>query len=71
MKKYLVIPGWITSKSDGDRHYISANKLIRLYGVDRRECVVFQDGERGFCDSLIKLEPDYNGDYNINQIVNG
>lgn len=31
--KYLINPGWIRSRSDGDLHYIDARALVRLYGV--------------------------------------
>lgn len=38
--KYIVVPGWITSTNDGQRHYISAYKLIDLYGVKESECII-------------------------------
>lgn len=31
--RYVLYPGFIISK-DGDEHYISASRLVRLYGVD-------------------------------------
>jgi hypothetical protein len=43
VKKYLVRPGHVTSFEDGDRHWISAPALIRLYNVDPHECVI--DGQ--------------------------
>lgn len=33
-KKYIVFPGYI------GKHYISAKRLIQLYGVDWKACVV-------------------------------
>jgi hypothetical protein len=42
--RYVLHPGWVTSVNDGDKHYISANKLMRLYGLDRdqrRRSVVY------------------------------
>lgn len=38
--KYIIVPGWITSTTDGQRHYISAYKLIDLYKVKESECVI-------------------------------
>lgn len=38
--KYALHPGPVTSKRDGDRHFIDAHQLARLYGVSPRECVV-------------------------------
>lgn len=57
--KYHVVPGWVTSKYDGDRHFISAHELIRLYEVDPRECT--RDPIKGL--GLIRLTPRYHGDY--------
>lgn len=72
-KKYLVCPRMITSKNDNDRHYISAPRLMELYGVSPSECLVMPDYhpnspewhqyERGDFDDLIRLSPRYNGDY--------
>jgi len=59
-KKYRVLPGYIKSKNDGDRHYISAGRLMLLYGVSSAECVI---GYNGGVDGLIVLKPLYNGNY--------
>ena len=57
--KYLLCPGEIRSKNDGDFHYISAGRLIALYGVKASECTTDYRG----LDGLIPLEPRYQGDY--------
>ena len=69
MIKYLICPGMVTSKTDGDRHYITANQLISLYRVKRSECVVMPKNNRGYIpdDELIRLSPDYNGRYIVPQ----
>jgi len=77
MIKYLVIPDWVVSKNDGQLHYINADKLIKLYGVDRKECKILGDNKPD-CQSriynrilfdqykdLIKLTPRYDGDYKL------
>lgn len=70
--KYVVIGGWITSKNDGDRHYINARKLCGLYGVDPMECMLYEEREHqrikvGFLgESLLVLRPRYDGNYILN-----
>lgn len=62
MKKYAVHPGWMYSKNDRDKHYISAPQLIALYGVDPRECAVW-DRRWMKDEGFIHLYPDYHGNY--------
>lgn len=48
-KKYAVVPGWITSVNDGQRHWIGFGALTWLYGVNPAECVKVDDEtERGW-----------------------
>ena len=68
-KKYILMPGYITSKNDGDVHFINSHQLIKLYGVKREECI-FGDNlkngvNRGFIqpNNLIILSPRYDGNY--------
>lgn len=63
--KYLVIPGNVLSMSDGDTHYVTADRLIQLYGVDRSLCVVWPNDDRGWKapSNLIHLLPLYHGNY--------
>jgi hypothetical protein len=44
--KYAICPGWITSRNDGNRHFIGFANLVKLYGVDLAECVLVTDGQR-------------------------
>lgn len=65
-KKYLVVPGYTISRNDGDRHYISAPALMRLYGVSPLECVVLSLSDRRLADqNLIVLRPRYDGIYEL------
>lgn len=64
MKKYLLHPGYVISKTDGDRHYITSENLMRLYNVRPHECVTYiplrpYPNE----DKLIDLYPVANGVY--------
>ena len=64
MKRFLVCPGYVHSRNDGDRHWISADRLIDLYGVDPRECVIANRGLTWADEkSLIRLTPRYSGHY--------
>lgn len=68
MKKYLVIPGYVDSKN-GERHFISARKLIWLYGVDPKDCIVkhFENSMQEIRSDLIILQPDYSGNYSLDR----
>lgn len=37
--KYALHPGYVKSMNDGDDHYISFEKLRRLYGLNSEECI--------------------------------
>ena len=71
MKRYIVIPGYVKSKTDGDFHYISSDKLIRLFKVKPDECYLMnlEDYERRKHMNQLKdlkvLSPQYDGDYSL------
>lgn len=76
MKKYICYGGYVTSKNDGDFHYVSANKLAILYRINPRECIMvdystdenwYRLFSKDFLDSLIPLYPKYDGNYLILQ----
>ena len=62
-KKYMLCPGYIISKNDGQRHYISPADLVRLYGANPAECVIFGNVPESDHHKYIKLVPKRNGDY--------
>ena len=41
--KYAIHPGYILSKNDGDKHYITFASLVRLYDVDPRDAYLWDD----------------------------
>lgn len=64
--KYVVVPGEVTSKKDGQRHFVRAGQLMQLYGVNPKECVVISEDEyyrRGDMDGMTVLRPRYDGHY--------
>ena len=71
MKKYLVIPGHVFSQNDDQQHYIGAGQLMRLYGVDPKECIIIDTVgllrglETGFYGNMPQLVPRPNGDYRL------
>lgn len=64
MKKYLLHPGYVISKTDGDRHYITSQMLMELYNVPPKECVTWNP-YRPYPnqDKLIDLYPMASGKY--------
>lgn len=81
--RYLLCPGSVISRTDGDRHHITAVQLARLYGVSMDDCIVLSSdwsgpsGERrrnelrARADSgdLIALHPRYDGNYSLPEPV--
>lgn len=69
MIKYLVLPGHITSRTDGDRNFISGAQLIKLYNVDSQECIIVNGPDDWIKlvdldqSKLIRLYPRNDGDY--------
>lgn len=69
MKKYLVLPGVVTSRTDGDCHLVTDRQLIDLYGVHKDECEIYSPSKRGDRPDhvryagLIVLHPRYDGVY--------
>lgn len=64
--KYVVQGGNVVSRNDGQTHYISPHKLIKLYGVNPKECIIIPD-KTGYLrqPGQIYLGPKYSGDYSI------
>ena len=71
MKKYIVIGGYVQSKSDGDRYYINAIRLCELYKVNPMECYLLESKDPAYemrqkgLPDLSVLRPSYSGDYSL------
>ena len=62
--KFAIHPGWVTSLSDGDRHYIGVSALVRLYGLKSGEWIPWNENKRGLdSDLYIHLYPRIDGKY--------
>lgn len=68
-KKYLLCPGYVTSRTDGDRHFIDARRLRELYGVRSEDCEIYNEYlgmvHGYFHDSMIRLYPRADGNYSL------
>ena len=72
-KKYIIRPGYVVSRYDGQEHYISASALMNLYGVRISECVIIRSSQdyyklRGFKRELINLAPRTDGIYDLHSV---
>lgn len=62
--RYVLVPDWVYSQTDYNRHYINAGDLAHLYGVPIRECIIRQSGDkRPVPKGLIWLYPRHDGKY--------
>jgi hypothetical protein len=73
--KYVLFPGIVTSKTDGDQHYLGFRELACLYKVDLRECAIYEPRPwwtishykmaEEQIKGLIQLKPRYDGNYTL------
>lgn len=73
VKKYRCLGGYIEA-TDGDRHYISASRVAKLYGIRPEECIFvnvdtpdtnLRSYSAEFINSLIDLWPQDSGIYEL------
>ena len=72
-ESHLVLcPGWVTSRRDGDRHFVSAKALAGLYGVPMEHCVVWDAAKPPAAGSTwrpapadVLLYPSFEGEYTL------
>lgn len=66
-KKYMIVPGNVTSISDGQTHFITSSRLIMLYGLCPDECLIYHAEKVDTSDpevrALVWLGPRPFGDY--------
>jgi hypothetical protein len=65
---YAIHPGYVTSKNDGDLHYISTAQLVRLYRLRTSEYIVWDDKRPETYlgrnrEDYVHLYPRYDGNY--------
>lgn len=74
-KKYVVTGGYVTSRSDGQSHYIGPMRVIQLYEVRLDECEIYEPAPwwpRSYYEmaeqrhkDLITLYPRSDGKYTL------
>jgi hypothetical protein len=77
--KYVICPGMVTSKVDGQRHYVGPMKLMQLYGVDPSECEIYEPASWWVGSfyrmaeerqrRLPRLGPRYDGNYALHNAI--
>lgn len=63
---YVVKPGHVISQADGQSHFVSYTKLISLYGVDPKLCVMYKSLRWDMMKAshkLMELVPQEDGIY--------
>jgi hypothetical protein len=70
MKRYILVPGNVMSKRDGQQHYLSPVQLARFYRVRLENCIVLsQENLAGYSEERIEkfiwLCPQYSGNYTL------
>lgn len=63
--RYVLHPGYITSKNDGQDHFIGGPRLAQLYGIDIKKCVFGDMPNYRELNGDVHLYPDYHGDYTL------
>jgi hypothetical protein len=63
--RYVLHPGYIRSKRDGDERFIGGPRLARLYSVDIRDCVYGDVRTYAPREGDIHLCPRFDGDYRL------
>lgn len=63
--RYVLHPGYVTSKHDGQRHFVGGPSLASLYGVDIRDCVYGDVSNYNEQAGDVHLMPRYDGDYRL------
>lgn len=63
--KYLLCPGWVTSQTDGQRHFVGERQLAALYSVPMSQCAVRGRFGWRLIAGAIELHPRYDGNYTL------
>lgn len=73
MTTYVLHPGPVRSRHDGDVHHIPARELARLYGVPPTSCAVHRDPLPGchakvWPPGTVHLYPSSSGNYTLPKV---
>lgn len=66
-ERFVLHPGYVTSKNDGQDHWISGDRLAGLHGVNRRDCITVKADSPAYRKEryahMVHLYPRYDGCY--------
>lgn len=68
---YVLVGGFVTSRNDEQRHFISARRLVDLYSLPLGGCVLCSDESQlrfktmGMKGEFVTLRPDPSGRYDL------
>ena len=71
MKRYICIGDFVRSRHDGQTHYVSAYRVMKLYGLDPKVCkLIDSEGQlmshlHDENDDVVVLRPDSTGRYKL------
>lgn len=67
VRRHIIHPGYVRSRNDGERHFISASQLTRLYGLNWLADHCVNANEPGYVASPndVHLYPQYDGNYRL------
>ena len=64
--RYVIRPGEVTSRTDGQLHYVNSSRLLQLYCVPKDADIIYDSSEHGpifYRPDDIICEPRYDGNY--------
>lgn len=68
-KTFVLHPGYVTSATDGELHYVNSRDLARLYRIPYSECEVIWDEQDDLYyyvgPDFVHLSPRHDGNYSI------
>jgi hypothetical protein len=66
-KRFVIHPGSVRSRHDGDVHFVGFLELARLYGVNPADCLDASTVPHwAWPKGAVHLFPGYSGDYSLN-----
>lgn len=66
--RYVLHPGWVTSKEDGESHYVTVTALAQLYHIPLGACIdasFTKNFRNDRLNELIHLWPQASGNYTL------
>jgi hypothetical protein len=71
-QRYVLYPGPVTCRKNGQSHFVGASTLARLYGIEMLDCVVFDPDPYNRTEDYtecIHLYPQYDEECMQPQVV--